>query len=123
MFMGTTFIWMSGMQSLMISCIARTKRVMNLILRLLRLKQNVVGHVPIHLPRTFYCFLKLPCCSVSATVTSKRVNRGAGDGLEIPVEYRFFGDKTAVTWMKMQIEKIENNVNDKANKCMKYKLG
>ena len=33
------------------------------------LKQNVVGHVPIHLSRTFYRFLKLPGCSIFATVT------------------------------------------------------
>ena len=82
-------------------------------------KQNVVGHIPMHLLRTSYRFLNLPDCSISATVTSKKVNRGAGDGLQIPVECRFFGDKRAVTWEKMQIEKIENNVNDKLNKCMK----
>ena len=57
------------------------------------LKQNIVGHVPIHLSRTFYRFLKLPDCSISVTVTNKRVNRGAGDGLEIPVKYRFFVHK------------------------------
>ena len=61
------------------------------------LKQNVVGHVPIHLSRTFYRFLKLPVCSISATVASKGVNRDAGDGPEIPVECRLFGDKSAVT--------------------------
>ena len=49
-----------------------------------------------HSSRTFYRFLKLPGCSLSVTVTSKKVNRGAGDGLEIPAEYRFFGDKRAV---------------------------
>ena len=61
------------------------------------LKQNVVGQVPIHLSRTFYRFLKLPGCSLSVTVTTKKVNRGADDELEIPVEYRFFGDKRVVT--------------------------
>ena len=48
------------------------------------------------------------------------MNRGAGDGLEIPLEYRFIGDKRAVaTSVKMQIEAIESNVNDKMNRCMK----
>ena len=44
---------------------------------------------------------------MSAKVSSKRVNHGAGGGLEIPVEYRFFEDKRTVTWTKMQMEKIE----------------
>ena len=48
------------------------------------------------------------------------MNRGAGDGLKITVEQRFFEDKRAVTWVKMQTEKIENNVNDKVNRCMKW---
>ena len=47
------------------------------------------------------------------------VNRGAGNGLEIPVKYRFFRDKKVVTWVKMQTEQIESNVNDKVNRCMK----
>ena len=54
------------------------------------LKQNGVGHVLIYLSRSFCRFLKLPGCSISATVTSKRVNRGDDDGLENPVEYRLF---------------------------------
>ena len=83
------------------------------------LKQNVVGHVPIYLSRTFYFCLKLPGCNIYATVTSKRVNRGADDGLEITVEYRFFGDRKAMTWVKIQIKKIENNVKNKVNRCMK----
>ena len=55
--------------------------------------------------------LHLGCCSSPRSAP-------AGDGLEIPVEKSFFGDKTAVTWMKMHIEKIENNVNDKLNRCI-----
>ena len=82
-------------------------------------RQNVVRHVQIHSSRTFYCFFKLPAWSISAIATSKRVNCGAGGGLEIPVEYRFFEYKKTVIWVKMQIEKIENNVNDKVNKFMK----
>ena len=69
------------------------------------LKQNFVGHVPVHLLRIF-CFLKLPGCSTSVTLTSKRVSHSADDGLEIPVEYKFFRDKSVVTWGKMQIKKF-----------------
>ena len=32
----------------------------------------------------------------------KQVNRGVGHGLEIPVAYRFFGVKRAVSWADAQ---------------------
>ena len=115
---------MPGMQSLMIPhCMNEEGNEFDTIaVSLIRddcLKQNVVGHLSIHLSRTFYRFLKLPCCSISATVTSKRMKFGAGDGLEIPVECRFFENKKTVNWLKMQTGKIENNVNDKTNRCIK----
>ena len=59
-------------------------------------EEKVVGHVPIHLSKIFHRFLKLPFCSILAVVIGKRVNLGAGDGLEIPVEYKFFRDARAV---------------------------
>ena len=31
-------------------------------------------------------------------VIGKRMNRGAGNKLEIPVEYRFFGGKRVASW-------------------------
>ena len=62
------------------------------------LEENVVGHVPIHLSKIFPRFLKLPFCSISAVVIGKRVNRSAREGLEIPVEYKFFGDTGAASW-------------------------
>ena len=76
------------------------------------LEVKVVGHVPIHLSKIFYRFFKLLFPSTSAVVIGKRVNRGAGDGLEIPVEYRFFGDKRAVSWTENQVKKTtEKTVN------------
>ena len=66
--------------------------------------------VPIHLSKIFHRFLKLPFCSISAVVIGKRVNRGAGDGLEIPVEYKFFGDARATSWAENQMKKAEKNV-------------
>lgn len=75
------------------------------------LKQNVVGHVPVHLSRIFYCFLKLPGYSISVWLTSKRVSHSADDGLEIPVEYKFFRDKSVVTWGKMQIKKFVSYIS------------
>ena len=69
------------------------------------LEEKVVGHVPIHLSKIFHRFLKLPFCSISALVIGKRVNRGAVDGHEIPVEYKFFGDA------RIRSKKTKKNVN------------
>ena len=40
---------------------------------------RVVGHVPTNICSLFKRFLGLPTSSITATVTGKRVNRGAGD--------------------------------------------
>ena len=83
------------------------------------LEEKVVGHVPIHLSKIFHRFLKLPFCSISAIVIGKRVNRSAGDGLEIPVECKFFGDARAVSWAENQIKNTKENVNILVKKCMR----
>ena len=49
--------------------------------------------LPLHLSKTFCCFLKLPDYSTLVMVISKWVNGGAGNALEIPVENRFFRRK------------------------------
>ena len=54
-----------------------------------------------------------------ADVIDKRVNRGAWNGLEIPVEYKFFGDARAVSRAENQIKKTETNLNNLVKKCMR----
>ena len=49
----------------------------------------VVGHVPFLYSSTFKKFLSLPNHTIRVLVTEKRSKRGAGYGLEIPVEYVF----------------------------------
>ena len=39
----------------------------------------------------FAMFLKLSNTSIKVEVVGKRVNRGGGNGLEIPIVYRFNG--------------------------------
>ena len=46
-------------------------------------------HISKNLSKTFKCFLVLPNCEIKCTVTGKRVNHGAGYGLEIPVNFKF----------------------------------
>ena len=47
------------------------------------------------------------------------MNPGAGNGLGIPVEYRFFGEKRTLSQAETQMKKIEDVVNNMENRCMK----
>ena len=49
----------------------------------------VVGSVPQNICDQFWKFLSLPKTSVHSWVIGKRVNRGAGYGLEIPACFIF----------------------------------
>ena len=79
----------------------------------------LVGHVPINLSKILHQFLKIPNCTIGCNVTGKRVNRGAGYGLEIPVQYIFVGAEKAVEWAEKYIRKVFENVNKKVIKCLK----
>ena len=79
-------------------------------------KERIVGHVPKNL---FHQFMKIPNCTIGCKVTGKRVNRGPGYCLEIPVQYRFIGAEKAVEWEKENIKKVFENINKKLNKCLK----
>ena len=50
-------------------------------------------------------FQKRPTNSGKVTVAGKRVNRGAGYGLELPCEYLFSGDKFSFEWLKKKLAK------------------
>ena len=69
------------------------------------LEEQIVGHVPKNLSKIFHQFMKIPNYTIRCKVTGKRVNRGAGYGLEIPVQYRFVGAKKAVEWAEKNIKK------------------
>ena len=64
----------------------------------------------------FHQFIETPNCVIRCKVIGKFVNRGAGYGLEIPVQYRFIGAEKAVEWaekninffFKKQIRKLTN---------------
>ena len=70
------------------------------------LEERIVGHVPKNLSKIFHQFMKIPNCTIGCIVIGKRVNRGAGYGLEIPVQYRFIGAEKAVQWAKKNIKKF-----------------
>jgi hypothetical protein len=42
-------------------------------------------------------------------ISSKRVNRGGGYGLEIPCEFHFTGDGFSIDWLKEKLKIIAGN--------------
>ena len=48
----------------------------------------------------------------------KRINRWVGYGLEIPTEYRFYGNERALNWAKTALDGIDGNVK-KSCRCLK----
>ena len=64
-------------------------------------------------------FLQFQNHSIRVAVTGKRVNRGAGLGLEIPVDYFFYGDSRVIAWLKNSIEKLDRCIDEKVGKCVK----
>ena len=60
------------------------------------LLKKVVGHVPLYWSKLAFKFLQFQNHSIHIAVTGKRVNRGAGLGLEIPVDYFCYRDSRVI---------------------------
>ena len=43
-------------------------------------------------------------------VIRKRIDRGVGYGLEIPVEYKFYCNEEAIQWAKRTLDGVDGNV-------------
>ena len=54
---------------------------------------RIVGHIPLGLSRIVSSFLPRSNHKATAKICGKRINRGAGLGLEIPVIYTIYGGK------------------------------
>ena len=76
----------------------------------------VVGYVPLGLSNTFSNFLSLPVSTMLCIVTGKRLNCGAGLGLETLVVYQARGDEKALQWLEKTITKIVLNGDDLGSK-------
>ena len=61
----------------------------------------------------------IPNHGITVCVKGKRVNRGGGNGLEIPVEYIFYGDRKAIHWVKNALGLIDSELEEKLMKCLK----
>ena len=69
----------------------------------------------------FWKFLSLLKTSIRTRVLSKRVNHGAGYGLEIPVCFIPVCFK-GIAWVKKKIEDAEKMVQSRIEKCKKNAL-
>ena len=67
----------------------------------------------------FKKFLSLPNYSIRVGVKGKRINRGVGYGLKIPVEYIFYGDGKTIQWAKRTLDGVNGNVKKKVLRCLK----
>ena len=83
------------------------------------ISKDVVGRVPFNWRKLSAKFLRSPNHCIHVVVTVKRVNQGAGFGLEITVDYIFYVDSRVTTWLKKPLEKLGNSQNVKVEKCVK----
>ena len=79
----------------------------------------MVGHVPQNISKLCILFLKMPNTYITAKVIGKRLNRGGGYGLEIPVIYHFHGHEKVVNWAVKKLEAIQSQIDCQVSKCLK----
>ena len=68
-------------------------------------EDEIVGHIQLLMSQYVSKFLKRRTSNGKAIITGKRVNRGAGYGLEIPCSYIFDGDSDiSLSWLREKME-------------------
>ena len=80
--------------------------------------ETLVEHVPRNISRFVYKFLKLPNSKLSCKVKGKRLNRGAGYGLEIAVIHPFNGHEQTIEWLKSKIQEDIKLEQSMKNRCL-----
>ena len=66
-----------------------------------------------------YKFSKLLSSKLSGKVKGKKLNKGAGYGLEIPVIYTFKRYEKAIEWIKSKIQEDIKLKKSMKNRCLK----
>ena len=68
-------------------------------------EDEIVGHIRLQMYQYISKFLKRRTNNGKAIITGKRVNRGAGYGLEIPCSYIFNRDSDiSIPWLREKME-------------------
>lgn len=83
--------------------------------------KKIVGHVPVELSKIFNKFLS-DYGKIEAECIGNRFNKGRGNGLELPVDYRLVGTAQYLKnlFKKLKKKNTESNYNWKmsiVNKC------
>ena len=76
-------------------------------------------NIPKNLSKTFERFLTLRNCTIKCTVIGKRVNHGAGFGLEIPINFKFLGAAEVIQWAENALKNVNQNIDQRTNHCKK----
>ena len=76
-------------------------------------------NIPKNLSKTFERFLTLRNRTIKCTVIGKRVNHGAGFGLEIPINFKFLGAAEVIQWAENALKKVNQNIDQRTNHCKK----
>ena len=72
---------------------------------------EILRHIPLRMSLFVSKFLKRGTNKGKTVVRGKRVNRGAGYGLEIRCQYIFYGNtKMSLPWLKSKLECLGYNV-------------
>ena len=64
-------------------------------------------------------FLTIPSTAIEVEVLGKRVNRGSGYGLEIPVKYWYYDQEKLIQWLAKKLEAVKKELECKISKCLK----
>ena len=82
-------------------------------------KESVVGQIPHNISKFSSMFLTIPSTTIEVEVLDKRVNRGSGYGLEIPVKYRYCGQEKLIQCLAKKLEAVKKELECKISKCLK----
>ena len=82
-------------------------------------KESVVGHIPHNISKFSSMFLTIPSTAIEVDLLGKRVNRGSGYGLEIPVKYRYYGQEKLIQWLAKKLEAVKKELGCKISRCLK----
>ncbi len=66
---------------------------------------EVVSHIPKLMAHWVTKFLKRATNSGTVIIKGKRVNRGAGYGVELPCKFTFKGDSFSCSWLQDKLKK------------------
>ena len=69
---------------------------------------QVVGHIPIELSKVFAKFLQ-NYGEIEGECIGSRYNLGKGNGMELPIDYRFIGNEPYLTDLRKELQQLKSN--------------